>query len=448
MAKASRSMEDLRDPIKNYNKATIEELSQENKSIPWKDYLKELGLSNANYAIVGQPEFFKALEGMMKEHSVDDFKILLHWQVLSGSAPYLSHEFRDEHFNFFSKTLDGRKEQAPRWKVAQSVIDGAIGDDLGKLFVEKYFPPESKQKISSLVDNLLSVYGDRLNQEEWMSEDTRQKALAKLSTYTTKIGYPDHFRDYSGLEIKADDYYGNVQRSSAFEAQRRLSKVGQPVDRSEWEMTAPTINAYYNPLANEIVFPAGILQPPFFDPKMDDAVNYGSIGAVIGHEITHGFDDEGRHFDGDGNLRDWWTDADARKFSERAQKLVDEYDHIEAIPGVHVNGKLTLGENMADLGGIQIAYDAMERELDRDPSKRQLIDGLTPEQRFFIAFAQSWRSNTRDEAVRNQIASDPHSPSEIRAYAPLVNLPEFYSAFGIQAGDPMWRDPSERANIW
>jgi putative endopeptidase len=427
---------------------SIDALAAENPTIPWKNYLNELVLSDAKFAIVGQPEFFQTIEKLLNEHPIDDIKTYLHWKELSGSAAFLSKDFRDENFNFYGKELKGQKEQAPRWKTAQGIIDGAIGEDLGKLFVEKYFPPESKEKITGLVDNLLAVYKDRLKQEDWMSDETRQKSIEKLETYTTKVGYPDKFRDYSSLEIKPDDLYGNIQRASEFEMQRRLARIGQPVERAEWAMTPQTVNAYYNPLANEIVFPAGILQPPFFDPKMDDAVNYGSIGAVIGHEITHGFDDEGRHFDGKGNLNDWWTSDDAKKFSERAQKLVDEYNNIEVLPGVHVNGKLTLGENMADLGGLKIAYDALERELDKDPSKRKLIDGFTPEQRFFIAFAQTWRANQRDETVRNQVTSDPHSPDQVRAYAPLVNMPEFYAAFGVEPGDKMWRDPSQRAVIW
>lgn len=448
LAQASRSLTELRDPIKNYNKESIDQLAQSNSSIPWKQYFSDLGVSKAPYAVVGQPEFFSAVDKMLKEHSIDQWKTYLNWQVLNGAAPFLNHEMEQEHFDFFGKTLNGQHQQQSRWKVAEGVIDSSIGEDLGKLYVDKYFPAESKAKMNELVNNLLSVYKDHLQHEDWMSDATKQKAIEKLDTYTKKIGYPDNFRDYSSLEIKPDDYFGNIERAGAFEMDRRLARVGQPVDTSEWDMTPPTVNAYYNPLGNEIVFPAGILQPPFFDPKMDDAVNYGGIGAVIGHEISHGFDDEGRHFDGKGNLNDWWTDGDAKAFAERAQKIVDQFNNIEPLPGVHINGKQTLGENIADLGGLAIAYDALERELQKDPSKRQMIDGLTPEQRFFISYAQTWRTNTRDEALRKQVTADVHAPGPARAVAPLENMQAFDDAFGIKPGDPMWRDTSIRAKIW
>lgn len=448
LAKASRSRVDLRDPIKNYNKVKTQELVASDPAIPWKLYLADRGITDLPYAVVGQPEFFTAVDKMVKERPLQDWKTYLRWKVLHNSAPYMHDAVELENFNFFGKTLSGQQEQEPRWKRAEKVIDGSIGEALGQLYVEKYFPPEAKAKMNELVNNLRGVFKDHLQKLDWMGDATREKALAKFDRFTQKIGYPDKFRDYSAVEIKRDDYLGNVRRSDAFEVHRRMVRVGKPVDRSEWEMTPPTVNAYFNPVMNEIVFPAGILQPPFFDVNMDDAVNYGAIGAVIGHEITHGYDDEGRHYNADGILSEWWTDKDAKEFEARAQKVIDEYDAFEALPGLHVNGKLTLGENIADLGGVSIAFDAMERALKKDPSKRKTIDGLSPEQRFFISFGQIWRSNVRDEEVKRRITIDPHSPGRFRAIGPLMNYQEFYDAFGIKDGAPEWRNPEKRAKIW
>ena len=448
LAKNSRSRVDLRDPIKNYNKVETEKLISGDANIPWKLYLGERGISSTPYAIVGQPEFFTALNKMVKEHSLDDWKTYLRWHVLHNAAPFLHDAVEQENFNFFGKELSGQQVQEPRWKRASKVINGSIGEALGQLYVEKYFPPEAKERMNELVNNLREVFKDHLQKLTWMSDSTKEKAMAKFNRFTQKIGYPAKFRDYSSIDLKRDDYVGNILRSSAFEVHRRDVRIGKPVDKTEWEMTPPTVNAYFNPLQNEIVFPAGILQPPFFDASMDDAVNYGGIGAVIGHEITHGYDDEGRHYDAEGNLKEWWTDKDAKEFEERAQKVVDEYDAFEALPGLHVNGKLTLGENIADLGGVSIAYDALERALKKDPSKRKNIDGLTPEQSFFLSFAQIWRSNTRDDEAKRRITVDPHSPGQFRAVGPLMNYQEFYDAFGIKEGAPMWRAPEKRAHIW
>jgi putative endopeptidase len=314
--------------------------------------------------------------------------------------------------------------------------------------VEKYFPPEAKARMKELVENLKAVFHDHLEKVDWMSEATRAKALAKFARFTQKIGCPDKFRDYSSIKLRRQDYLGNVRRAALFEEHRQIARVGKPVDRTEWEMTPPTVNAYFNPLQNEIVFPAGILQPPFFDVTKDDAVNYGAIGVVIGHEITHGYDDEGRKYDADGNLNDWWSAADAKAFEARAQKVVAEYDAFEPLPGLHVNGQLTLGENLADLGGVSIAYDALERVLAGDPSRRTMIDGFTPEQRFFISFSQVWRTNVRDAEARRLVTIDPHSPGRFRATGPLVNYQQFFDAFQIQPGDPMWRDQKLRARVW
>jgi putative endopeptidase len=466
LAKASRTRVDLRDPDKNYNKFSTSEIFTKYPNAEWKSYFPAYGLAVGSaetqvneavqpqtlvgvpYAIIGQPEFFAAVDQALRERSLDDWKVYLRWHVLHSSAPFLHHAVEEENFAFFGKVLTGQPEQEPRWKRAAKVIDRSIGEALGQLYVEKYFPAEAKARMRELVGNLKAVFQDHLKALDWMTDGTRAKALVKFDRFTQKIGYPDKFRDYSSVEIRRDDYYGNVKRAAQFEVHRETVRIGKPVDKTEWHMTPETVNAYFNPLQNEIVFPAGILQPPFFDVTMDDAVNYGGIGAVIGHEITHGYDDEGRKFDADGNLKDWWTEADAKAFDERAQKVVDEYNAFEPLPGLHVNGKLTLGENIADLGGVTIAYDALQRVLARDPAKRKKIDGFTPEQRFFIAFAQVWRMNIREAEQRRLITIDPHSPGRFRAVGPLVNLQSFFDAFGIQSGQPLWRSPDQRAKIW
>jgi putative endopeptidase len=466
LAQASRTRVDLRDPDKNYNKFKTAELIAKYPETGWRTYFAAYGLAatgaevqtgeaggarnlvDVPYEIVGQPEFFETIDRVIRERPLSDWKTYTRWHLLHSSAPYLHQAVGEENFAFFGKTLTGQEEQEPRWKRAAKVIDGSIGEALGQLYVEKHFPPEAKARMEQLVENLKAVFRDHLKKLDWMTESTRVKALAKFERFTQKIGYPEKFRDYSKVEIRPDDYYGNVRRAAEFEGQRRTVRIGKPVDRTEWHMTPETVNAYFNPLQNEIVFPAGILQPPFFDLAQDDAVNYGAIGAVIGHEITHGYDDQGRKFDAEGNLQDWWTEADAKAFEERAQKVVDEYNAFEPLPGLHVNGKLTLGENIADLGGATIAYDALQRALERDPAKRQNIHGFTPEQRFFISFAQIWRTNIRDAEQRRLVTVDPHSPGRFRAVGPLVNLQQFYDAFGIKSGDPMWREMSLRAKIW
>jgi putative endopeptidase len=448
LAKASRTRVELRDPNKNYNKFTKAQLLAKNPALTWPVYLAERHLEQVPYAIVGQPEFFEAVDKLVSSRSLSDWRVYLRWHVLHASAPFLGRDADQENFNFFGKVLSGQPEQEPRWKRAFHALDGGIGEAVGQLYVEKYFPPEARTRMQDLVENLKTVFRDHLEKVDWMTDATRAKALAKFARFTQKIGCPDKFRDYSPVEIKRDDYLGNVRRAAAFEQHRQFARVGQPVDRTEWHMTPPTVNAYFNPLQNEIVFPAGILQPPFFDVTLDDAVNYGAIGVVIGHEITHGYDDEGRKYDAEGNLQEWWTTEDAQEFDARAQKVVDEYNAFEPLPGLHVNGKLTLGENLADLGGVSIAYDALERALARDPSKRKVIDGFTPEQRFFISFAQVWRTNIRDAEARRLVTVDPHSPGRFRAVGPLVNYQQFFDAFHIKPGDPMWRAPELRAHIW
>ncbi len=448
LAKASRSRVDLRDPDKNYNKFTGHELDTKTPALAWNVYFTDLKLANPAYEIVGQPEFFEALNKLVAEHPLSDWKVYLRWHLLNASAAFLPAAFEQEDFNFYGKVLSGQPEQEPRWKRAAHVIDGSLGEALGQLYVEKYFTPEAKARMNDLVENLKAVFHDRLEKIPWMTAETRAKALAKFERFTQKIGYPDKFRDYSSVVIQRNDYLGNVRRAEAFESQREIARVGKPVDRTEWGMTPETVNAYFNPTMNEIVFPAGILQPPFFDVTKDDAVNYGAIGVVIGHEMTHGYDDEGRKFDADGNLNDWWSAADAKAFDDRAQLVVNEYDTFEPLPGQHVNGKLTLGENLADLGGVNIAYEALERDLAKNPAKRKTIDGFTPEQRFFISFAQIWRTNIRDAEAQRLLTVDPHSPGQFRSYGPLLNFNQFYEAFDIQPGSPMWLPPDQRAHIW
>ena len=448
LAKASRTRVALRDPDKNYNKFTGGELAAKTPALLWNVYFADRNIAEPAYEVVGQPEFFAAVNQMVQARPLADWKVYLRWKLLNASAPYLPKAFERENFNFYGKVLSGQPEQEPRWKRAAHILDGSIGEALGELYVEKYFPPAAKARMNALVENEKAVFHDRLERVPWMTAATRAKALAKFARFTQKIGYPDKFRDYSAVVIRRGDLLGNVRRAAAFESQREIVRIGKPVDRTEWDMTPETVNAYFNPVQNEIVFPAGILQPPFFDATMDDAVNYGGIGVVIGHEMTHGYDDEGRKYDANGNLNDWWTAADAKAFEARAQLVVNEYDKFEPLPGLHVNGKLTLGENLADLGGVHIAYEALERALAKNPSKRKLIDGFTPEQRFFISFAQIWRTNTRPAEAQRLVTVDPHSPGQFRAYGPLLNVNEFYEAFHIPPGSPMWLPPDKRAVIW
>jgi putative endopeptidase len=448
MAKASKSRVDLRDPIANYHKVTVTSLVKDYPDLELKTFLKNSGQENMADLIVGQPEFFAALDKLVKERSLDDWKVYLRWHLIRANAPLLHAAAEKEAFTFYGTVLRGQPTQEPRWQRAARVIDSEIGEALGQLFVEKHFPPSARARMAELVENLKAVFRDDLKSLDWMTGETRAKALAKFDLFTQKIGYPDKFRDYSTVDIRADDYFGNVQRARRFESKRQLVRVGKPIDKAEWHMTPPTVNAYFNPLQNEIVFPAGILQPPFFDMEMDDAVNYGAIGVVIGHEITHGYDDQGRKYDANGNLNEWWTEADAKAFEQRAQKVVDQYNAYEVLPGLHVNGKLTLGENIADLGGTRIAYKALQRALAKDPSKRKKIDGFTPEQRFFLSLSQIWRINCREAETRRLITVDPHSPGQFRGIGPHVNVQEFYDAFGIKEGTPMWRPKEQRALIW
>jgi putative endopeptidase len=448
LAKASRSAADLRDPVANYNKFKTSEAAATYPNLHLATFLKESGRPDLQEIVIRQPDFFAAVDKTLHDRPLDDIKTYLHWHVLRASASYLHAAAEKRSFDFYETVLSGATEQEPRWQRAGRVIDSKIGEALGQLFVEKHFPPEAKKRMTELVDNLRAVFKSRLEKVEWMTDATRQKALAKFARFTPKIGYPEKFRDYSTVKIRPDDFLGNVRRAGEFEQRRNWARIGKPVDRTEWGMTPPTVNAYFNPPQNEIVFPAGILQPPFFDLEADDAVNYGAIGFVIGHEITHGFDDQGRQYDAEGNLTDWWTEADAKEFLKRAQGLIDQFNSFEPLPGMHVNGKLTLGENIADLGGLSIAYEALERALAKDPAKRKMIDGFTPEQRFFLSAAQVWKANIREPLLKQLITANPHSPPAYRVLGPITNLPEFYEAFQIKTNAAMFRAPEQRVKIW
>ena len=448
LAKAGKSRVELRDPVANYHRHTLAELHTLTPHLAWPVYLNELGLSRMGSVVVGQTNFFQRLDQLVVERPLADFQTYLRWHVLHGAASFLHAAPADETFAFYGTALRGQPEQEPRWQRAAKLVDAALGEALGRIYVEKNFPPAARARMTELVDNLQAVFQDRLRKLEWMSEPTRQKALAKFAKFTRKIGHPETFRDYSKVVITRTDYFGNVRRASLFENRRQIARVGQAVDRKEWHMTPQTVNAYFSPLQNEIVFPAAILQPPFFDLAADDALNYGAIGVVIGHEITHGYDDKGRQFDAEGNLNDWWSETDAREFETRAKRLVDQFSAYEPLPGKKVNGQLTLGENIADLGGASMAYEALQRALAKDPSKRKTIDGFTPEQRFFISLGQLWRTNWRDTELVRRLTVDTHSPGQYRAIGPHVNMPEFYQAFDIKPTDKMYRAPELRAKIW
>ncbi|HHJ51679.1 MAG TPA: M13 family peptidase, partial [Caldithrix abyssi] len=396
--------------------------------------------------VVRQPDYIKSLNKILTKYSVDDWKNYLTFKTLSRFAGYLNHDFVETSFEFYGKTVRGIPQIRPRWKRGVSTVEGALGEVLGRIYVGKYFKPEAKERMKHLVDNLIASYGERLKKLDWMSEETKQEALKKLSKFTAKIGYPDKWRDYSGLQVKKDDLIGNVIRSDRFDYEYNISKLGKPVDRTEWGMYPQTVNAYYNPSMNEVVFPAAILQPPFFNMEADDAVNYGAIGAVIGHELTHGFDDQGSKSDGDGNLRNWWTKEDRKRFEEKTAALVRQYSSYVPIDTFHLNGKFTLGENIADLGGVTIAYEAYHRSLNGKPAP--VIDGFTGDQRFFIGWAQVWKRKYRADELRKRIFTDPHSPSEFRANGVLVNFTPFYRAFNVKEGDKMYKPPQERIVIW
>jgi putative endopeptidase len=447
LAKPARTRVQLRDPQKNYNKMKQAELQALTPDWNWADYFKELKLTEPGEINVGQPDFFQAANQVFASTPIDDWKIYLRWHLLHSMAGSLSRDFVDEDFGFFTKTLTGAQELKPRWKRVVAKTDEELGESLGKLYVADHFPPEAKARALEMVNNLKEALADSIKSREWMDDATKKEALKKLAAFTVKIGYPDKWRDYSPLRIDRGPYALNVLRGETFEKDRQLKKIGKPVDRAEWNMTPPTVNAYYNPNRNEIVFPAGILQPPFFDPKADDAVNYGGMGAVIGHEMTHGFDDRGRQYDAVGNLRDWWSPESAKAYTERSKAIVAQYAAYEPLPGLHINGELTQGENIADIGGVKLAYTALQKSIAKKGPQPK-IDGFTPEQRFFLGFAQIWRNNQRDEDLKLRLNTDPHSPGRFRTIGPLSNFVEFQKAFDIPDGSPMIRPADQRVNIW
>ncbi len=446
LAKASRAPAALRDPVANYHKMTLTEAEKLTPHLPWTAFFQQQGAPPIPAVDVGQPEFFKALDEMVSTVSLADWKANLRWRVLSASAPSLSTPVVQENFKF-RQLFTGAKELLPRWKRCLGATDNALGELLGQEYVKRNFPPEAKDRAVKIVANLVDALHARIEQLDWMSADTKAQAIAGLGAFARKIGYPDKWRDYSALAIKEGQHAANVRAADRFEAARQWAKIGKPVDRLEWTMTPPTVNAYYNDQLNEIVFPAGILQPPFFNPQADDAVNYGAMGAVIGHEMTHGFDDQGRQFDKDGNLKDWWTKEDAAKYTVEAKKVVKQFNGYTVIDSTtHVNGELTLGENIADFGGLTVAYAAMEKAIGPGPHNK--IDGFTPEQRFFLAWAQVWREEIRDEFARTLVNSNEHAPSKWRVNGPLSNMPEFKAAWGCKDTDPMVRPAEARPRIW
>lgn len=447
LARASLTRVERRDPHANYHKMALGEADSLTPHLEWAAFLRGSGVPETDAVNVGQPRFFHAVDSLLVAVPIAVWRDYLRWHLVRQAAPWLSSPFAALSFQF-DKALTGVKEQQPRWKRCLLVANFLMGDALGQVYVKEAFPPDARRRADEMVDNLIAALDDRLHTLEWMGDSTRAQALGKLRAFRKKIGYPDKWRDYTRFVVEHGPFIANLERAQAFATAHSLERVGRPVDIDEWRMTAPTVNATYSPSMNDITFPAGILQPPFFDPDADDAVNYGGMGAVIGHEMTHGFDDNGRQFDARGNLRDWWTPEDAQRFKDRATLVVRQFDSYTVVDSAtHVNGRLTLGEDIADLGGLKIAYAAFERSLAGKP-RPPLIDGLTAEQRFFLAWAQIWRSHSTDQHLRNQVTIDPHAPELWRVIGPLANLPEFAAAFHCGPGDRMVRPDSLRPTIW
>jgi putative endopeptidase len=446
LAQGSSSPVDLRDPATNYHRMTPADLQTLTTHFVWADYLRETGFPGISAVNVGQPKFFQQLDQMLQSVPLADWKTYLRWHLVHGAATLLSSKFLNENFDFYGKTLQGTTEIRPRWKRCVSATDHDLGEALGQKYVEKTFPPQAKAAALQMVHNLMAAFRADMETTTWMGPETRKQAEAKLDAMTLKIGYPDKWRDYSSYQVTRDSYLENAFRGETFEFRRNLAQIGKPVDRTEWGITPPTVDAYYDPTMNEIVFPAGILQPPLFDPHADDALNYGSMGSIIGHEMTHGFDDEGSQFDALGNLRDWWTPEDHKNFEARADCIARQFDAFVVEGDLHENGKLVEGESIADLGGLTISHMAFEKaEAGKTPGT---IDGFTPDQRFYLAYARSWEENARPEIERLQTNTDPHPLARFRVNGPMSNLPEFASAFGCQAGDAMLRPAAERCRIW
>jgi predicted metalloendopeptidase len=446
LAKIQWTQVESRDAVKTYNKMGTAQIAADFPGFDWMAWGREQGIDKVPEWVINQPSFFKGFAAMVPSTPLHTWKAWMAAQLITLHAPNLSPPFADAAFDFFGRTLSGQQEQRQRWKRGVQLVNGSLGEALGQLYVARYYPPIAKTRMEAMIRNLIEAYRVSITELDWMTSATKKEALAKLAKFTPKIGHPPRWKDYSKLVVKPDDLIGNVERANTVESEYQVGKLFRPVDRDEWLMTPQTINAYYNPVKNEIVFPAAILQPPFFDVTADDAVNYGAIGAVIGHEIGHGFDDQGRRFDGDGKLRDWWSRADEAEFQRRAKLLIEQFNAYSPIPGMRVNGELTLGENIGDLGGLSIAYKAWKISLAGKPSVE--IDGLSGEKRFFMGWAQAWRAKAREEYLRRQILSDPHAWAEYRANGPLGNIEAFYEAFGVKQGDRLYREPGKRVKIW
>ncbi|HEY4936602.1 MAG TPA: M13 family metallopeptidase, partial [Puia sp.] len=438
MAKVSKTPVDLRDPIKNYHKINV-------ASNPDLKKLLVVFSVSADTILVGQPEFYKGLSNLLNSTPLETLKNYLSFHVMDDDADYLSHDFVDAKFAF-DKLLTGQTQMKERWKRMTTLVDRQLGDNLGQIYVQKYFTAADKERINQLIENIVATYTERIQQLDWMSDSTKQKAIVKLHAIVKKVGYPDKWKDYSSIDITRDNIIANLRGTTHYEYNRAIAKIGKPVDRSEWQMTPPTINAYYDPTQNNINFPAGILQPPFYFSSGDDAVNYGGIGLVIGHEITHGFDDQGRQYDADGNLKDWWSAEDAKRFKQRAQNIINQYNGYITVDTFHLNGELTEGENIADNGGLAIAYAAFKKT--EQGKGNEKIDGFTPDQRFFLSHAQVWKIKTRKERLITMALTNPHSSPMWRVNGPVSNMPSFYEAFQVKSSDPMYRPDSLRVKIW
>ena len=446
LAGASMTRVEMRNPYNLYNKFTLDEINKLTPGLNWKTLLDSLKVTGQDTVIVGMPKFFTEVSKQIKATPVETWKKYLKFHLVNDLSSYLSRSFDTTNFSFYGKVMHGQQEQEPRWKRIMAVVDGSVGELLGQMYVDKNFKPEAKKRMLELVNNLQQTYAERIQKLDWMSDETKKKALTKLNAFMKKIGYPDKWKDYSAITIVNNDYVKNVLASAAWDYNYQLSKLGRPVDRAEWGMTPPTVNAYYNPAFNEIVFPAGILQYPFFDGNADDAVNYGGIGAVIGHEMTHGFDDQGRLYNAEGNLSNWWTPVDSTNFTTKADMMVQQFNKVIVIDTNHANGALTEGENLADLGGLNIAYEAFKKT--KQGQGNEKIDGFTPDQRFFLSWAQVWRANTRPEDLAARLKTDPHSSSELRCNMPISNMEAWYKAFNIKPTDKLYRPENERARVW
>ena len=445
LASAQMSRVEMRDPYKTYNKFSVTDFSKTTSNLNWQSLMPLMKVNGQDTVLVNSPKFFTALNGLLSSTPVNDLKTYLKWNLLKTSAPYLSSEFVNASFAF-NQILTGQKVQTPRWQRMSSLTDGTVGDLLGQIYVKKHFKPEAKARMQELVSNLVKAYEIRIKNLDWMTDVTKQKALDKLHAFTPKIAYPDKWKEYEGLEIKSGSFFQNLRNAGEWGYTEMVKQLGKPVDKSRWGMTPPTVNAYYNAVNNEIVFPAGILQFPFFDPNADDAVNYGGIGAVIGHEISHGFDDSGSQYDKDGTLRNWWTDQDLARFKVKATALQEQFDAYTVLDTIHVNGKLTLGENIGDLGGLNAAYEAFK--MTKQGQSNAKIDGFTPDQRFFLSWAQVWKGNILNESAAQLIVTDSHSPGPYRTIGAPVNMDAWYNAFDIKPGNKLYKKPEDRIRIW